>query len=142
MPRLNGSRRTHAPIDLATAAVRSTEPSSTTTTSRPGSNARSSSMTAGSAPASFSAGTIATRRRSERASSGDPVTAVSGTGPRVLPETDQIEEAPRSVRIRVPVEHALTRPPAELLRLPRIGQQLSVDLHRLVRTGDDAQLAL
>src|SRR5579859_1758657 len=64
MPRLNGRRSTLAPLAAAASAVRSTEPSSTTTMSIRESNARSSSMTCGTVCSSLKAGTIATTRSS------------------------------------------------------------------------------
>src|SRR5690349_20421324 len=80
MPRLNGSRRTRAPRTRAARVVPSVEPSSTTTTSSPGSNARISSMTLAIASSSLSAGTIATRRSSRSLGSAAGGAAVA-TGP-------------------------------------------------------------
>src|SRR5579864_2319460 len=91
MPRLNGSRSTRAPFAAATRDVRSDEPSSTTTMSRPGSNARSSSITRPIVCSSFSAGTIATRRSSPRRGStvgGAAAATVSLTRLRVASEED------------------------------------------------------
>src|SRR5947209_4550593 len=145
MPRLNGSRSTSAPLAAATAAVRSTDPSSTTTTSRPGSNALSSSMRPGSARSSFSAGTIATRRSSARPVSPAAPTAVervSDTGACRNGKSEQVEHAACAMRVRVLVEQALARAPAELLGLSRVSEQLAVDCGRLVGIGDDTELAL
>src|SRR5437764_7406343 len=63
MPRLNGRRSTRAPWARATSAVRSAEPSSITTISKPASKARISSTTRPMQSSSLRAGTIATRRR-------------------------------------------------------------------------------
>src|SRR5690348_6720701 len=145
MPRLNGSRRTSAPLAAATAAVRSTDPSATTTTSRPGSNALSSSMRPGSARSSFSAGTIATRRSSAR-----PVKPAAPTAPASVSDTgacrngkaEKVGHAACAMRVRVLVEQTRARAPAELLGLSGIREQLAVDRGRLVGIGDDAKLAL
>src|SRR6266404_2057530 len=145
MPRLKGRRSTRAPRAVATAAVRSTEPSSTTTTSRPGSNARSSSTTLAIATSSFSAGTMATRRSSAKPAmtpADAAVATVSDTDAHPRPEPEQVDDLPRAVRVRVLVEHALARAPAHLLRLRGIGEQLPVGVHRLVRRRGDAELAL
>src|SRR5438270_10349248 len=145
MPRLNGSRSTSAPLAAATAAVRSTDPSSTTTTSRPGSNDLSSSMRPGSARSSFSAGTIATRRSSARPVSPAAPTAVervSDTGACRNGKAEKVEHAACAMRVRVLVEQALARAPAELLGLSGVREQVSVDRGRLVGVGDDAQLTL
>jgi hypothetical protein len=53
MPRLNGSRSTWAPWRAASCGVLSVEPSETTTTSIPGSNARRFSSTPTIAPSSL-----------------------------------------------------------------------------------------
>src|SRR6266542_5149442 len=124
MPRLNGSRRTCAPCSRATSAVRSTEPSSTTTISNPGSNARSSSITPPIAPSSFSAGTIAILL----ATCGDS-----------LQQARELEHTAGAVRIRVLVQGALARAPPELLGLRRIAEQQAVRGKRLVRVRDDEQ---
>src|SRR5579884_359803 len=144
MPRLNGSRRTRAPRAAATSPVRSVEPSSTTTTSSPASNARSSSITRAIVASSFSAGTIATRRRSpspRSASAPRVASATSGTGTHRDAEVEQLEKSPRTVRVGVLVEDALTGTATELLRLRRVGEQLPVGLGRLVRVLDDEELA-
>src|SRR5271169_2955686 len=144
MPRLYGSRRTIAPFAAATSAVRSLEPSSITTTSSPGSNARNSSITRGTVCSSFSAGTMATRRSSPspaRAGAAAVSSAVSGTRSRRDAEVEQLQQPPCAVRIRVLVEHAHARAPAELLRLRRIREQVAVRVGRLVCVGNDDQLA-
>src|SRR5581483_6168341 len=145
MPRLNGSLSTRTPFAAATAAVRSTEPSSTTTTSMPGSKARSSSITPGIATSSFNAGTMATRRSSDRldrpAAGSAPITT-SDTGPHRARNAEQVEEAVRAVCVRVLVEHTLARAAAELLGLSCVRQQLGVDGDRLVGARHDAQLPL
>ena len=125
-------------------AVRSLEPSSITTTSRPGSNARSSSMTRCTVCSSFSAGTIATRR-----SSASPAergrhrsSAVSDTGHDRHAEAEQLEQPARArcayvcssstrSRARRPISSACAG----------IGEQLAIRGDRLVRIGDDEQLA-
>src|SRR5690348_1148590 len=143
MPRLNGSLSTRAPFAAATAAVRSAEPSSITTTSRPGSNARSSSIRPATVVSSLRAGTIATRRSSDspgRAAAGEVASRVSGTGGHRDAEVEQLEESPRAMRIRVLVEHTLARAPSHLLRLRGVGEQVAVRLRRLVGIGDDEQL--
>src|SRR5579862_432393 len=143
MPRLNGRRSTRAPFTCATAAVRSADPSSMTTTSMPGSNARSSSITCGTVCSSLNAGTIATRRNSVRPGSeaaGTSVTVASDTGAHGHPEAEKVEHTTRAMRVRVLVEDALARPAAELFRLAGVGEQLLVRGDRLVRIGDDAQL--
>src|SRR5712691_9892279 len=61
MPRLNGRRTTCAPRSAAIPAVRSVEPSSITTMSKPGSRSRISSITRPTVSSSLSAGTIAMR---------------------------------------------------------------------------------
>src|SRR4051794_16242242 len=127
MPRLNGRRTTCAPCSAATSAVRSADPSETTTTSRPGSKARNSSTTPPIACSSLNAGTIAIRR--------------SGSADmRFLPQTEQCEQLPRAVPVGVLVEHSLARAAAELLRLCGIGEQLAVRARRLLRVVDDDQL--
>src|SRR5439155_7943515 len=91
MPRLKGSRSTRAPFAAAAPDVPSTEPSSITTTSRPGSNARSSSITRATLCSSFNAGTIATRRGSRRREStfgGAAVATVSLTLTTVASQED------------------------------------------------------
>src|SRR5438128_2717981 len=130
MPRLNGRRRTIAPWSAAISAVRSVEPSSTTTITNPGSKSRISSITRPTLPSSFSAGRIAIR---------------SDTGaPRRDPggEADQLEEPPRPMEVGVLVEDALAGPPPQLLGKARIRQQHPVRLDRLARVGDEQQLAL
>src|SRR4051794_2063619 len=127
MPRLNGSRTTCAPCSAATSAVRSDEPSDTTTTSRPGSNERNSSTTPPIARSSLYAGTIAIRR-----------SALADT--RLLPQPQQLEQLPRAVAVGVLVEHTLTRTTAELLGLSRVCEQLAVGVRRLLRVLHDDQL--
>src|SRR5215218_1498422 len=131
MPRLYGSRRTTAPRARATSAVRSEEPSSTTTIARPSSNARNSSTTPAMHSSSLYAGTIATRRSSRR----------SATGRDRLRHPGELEQAPRAVRVRVLVEHALSRAAAKLLGLSRIVEQLAIRGERLVGRFDDDELA-
>src|SRR6476660_9392162 len=127
MPRLNGSRTTCAPCSAATSAVRSAEPSEMTTTSRPGSNARSSSMTPPIACSSLSAGTIAIRR-------------IDSADMRFFPQAEQCEQLARAVAVGVLVEHPLARAPAERLRLRRVGEQLAVCVRRLLGVVDHDQL--
>src|SRR5438270_4643332 len=147
IPRLNGRRMTRAPRAAATCAVRSTEPSSTTTTSKPGSKARISSITWATLCSSFSAGTIATRRsgarRSRRPSRSGASCTSSATDPhgggRLDP--DELEQAPRAVGIGVLVEGPLARAAPELLGRARIREQLLVGADGPVRVLDDEQLA-
>src|SRR5579884_776074 len=122
MPRLNGSRRTRAPAASAASAVRSTEPSETTTTSMPGSNACSSATTRPIARSSLYAGTIAMRR------SGD-------TG--LLAQADEVEQPARPVAVGVLVEHALARPPPQLICAGRLLEQLTIRGDRFLGARDD-----
>src|SRR6266540_1691095 len=145
IPRLNGSRTTCALRAAATAAVPSTEPSSTTTISIPGSNVRSSSMTRPTLASSFSAGTIATRRNSARratteSAGGDGAVARSATDAHGNGHADEVEDLPGAVRIRVLVEDAFARAATQLLGRGRIGEQLAVRRERLVGGGDDPEL--
>src|SRR4051794_15607841 len=128
MPRLNGRRSTCTPRARATSTVRSVEPSSTTTISRPSSYARIPSITLPTAPSSLKAGTIATRRR-------------SATGCYRLQDARQLEHLPRTVRVRVLVQHALARPPSHFFRLRWIPEQLAIRVDGLLRALDDEQLA-
>src|SRR6266550_5648435 len=146
MPRLNGRRITWAPAARAIAAVRSAEPSSTTTISMPGSNARISAITPAIAPSSLNAGTIARHRASpiEAVAAGaDIVGASSATGAhRRRPfQPDQLEQLLRPPPVGVLVEGALARAAAQLLGLPTIVEQLTVGLDGLVRARHDEQLA-
>src|SRR4051812_16755045 len=129
MPRLNGRRSTCTPRARATSAVRSLEPSSTTTISRPSSYARIPSITLPTAPSSLKAGTIAIRRRSPTA---------DGDG---LDDPRQLEHLPGAVCVRVLVEHPLARPPPHFFGLRWIGAQLAIRVDRLFRVLDDEQLA-
>src|SRR5579862_881834 len=115
MPRLNGRRTTRAPCSAATSAVESTEPSDTTTTSNPGSNARSSSITPPMLSASLRAGTMAIRR---------PERPSADTGR--LAQADQLEDPPRAMPVGVLVQDALPCPAPHLVGLGRIGQELGV----------------
>src|SRR5881275_3187201 len=126
MPRLNGSRSTVTPFAAATSAVRSTEPSSTTTMSIPESNARSSSITRAIVCSSFSAGTIAIQR-----------SASDTHGHR---HAQEIEQAAGSVRVGVLLEHALARAPSEFRGKTAVGEQLLVRVHCFVGVSDDDDL--
>src|SRR5262245_31240612 len=128
MPRLNGSRSTCAPRARATSMVRSAEPSSTTTISSPASYARISSMTRPTQSSSLKAGTTAMRRGS----------AMRGG----LEDACQLQHATRAVRVRVLVEDALARTPAELLGPAGIDEQLAVRLGRLLGVLHDEHLAV
>src|SRR5712691_1104713 len=128
MPRLNGSRTTTAPAAAATSGVRSVEPSATTTTSKPGSNARISSTTRAIDASSFSAGTTAQRFSS--AANGGP-----------LAQAQELEQPLGPAPVGVLVEHALAGPLAELLGLARVAEQLPVGSERLVGVVHDDQLA-
>src|SRR5262245_16825090 len=143
IPRLYGRRTTWAPFCSATAAVRSTDPSSMTTISRPGSKARISSITSAIASCSFSAGTIATRFSAVSRGSSvlGAASATSATDGLRNPDVEQLEQAPRAMDVRVLVQRALTRGAAHLLRTPGVVQQLPVGGGRLVRVRDDEQLA-
>src|SRR5262249_39854632 len=131
MPRLKGSRRTYASRSTATPAVRSVEPSSTTTMSKPGSNARISSTTRPTVCSSFSAGTIAIRLSS---------VSCSATGAHRRTEADELEDLARAVRVRVLVEDTLARTSPHRLGRAGIGEQLAVRRERLVGGRDDTQL--
>src|SRR3954451_4863642 len=146
MPRLNGSRSTCAPRSTAIPAVRSTEPSSTTTTSIPGSNAFSSSITRPTLASSFIAGTIASRFSDESpatCSAGGAASSSSAMrrhgGRRADPE--QIEQPPRTMSIRVLVEDSRARVAAELLGCAPVGEQLAICGDGFLHRTDDEQLA-
>src|SRR5476649_1367231 len=126
MPRLNGRRTTCAPCSAATSAVRSREPSEMTTTSRPGSNARSSSSTRPMLRSSLYAGTIAMRRR-------------PSADMRLLPEADQLEQPARPVAVGVLVEYTLARAPPELLGLGGVGEQVAIGVDGLLCVVDDQE---
>ena len=64
-------------------------------------------------------GDAAQLRESGGAAAGAAASTVSGTGGHRNVETEQLEELPRPVRVRVLVEHALARAAAELLGLRR-----------------------
>src|SRR5918994_3521059 len=145
MPRLKGRRSTWAPRSAAMPAVRSVEPSSTTTTSKPGSKTRISSITRPTVSSSFSAGTTATRLSSpscaRTASSGGAGTSASSAMRRHRRgDADEIEDLAGAVRIGVLVEHALPCAPPHRLRRPRIVEQLAICPDRLVRGRHDSQL--
>ena len=125
----------------ATSAVRSVEPSETTTTSRPGSNARSSSSTRPMFRSSLKAGTIAIRRSAASCATGAAGVPRRSVDMRRHPEADQLEQPPRAVAVGVLVEHALARAPPHLLGLRRVVEQVAVGGDRLGRVVDDEQLA-
>src|SRR3954447_2113999 len=146
MPRLNGSRSTCAPRSTAIPAVRSTEPSSTTTTSIPGSKAFSSSITRPTLASSFIAGTIASRFSDERpatCSAGGAASSSSAMRSHSSAHSDpeQIEQPARAVAVRVLVEDARARIAAELLGCARVGQQLAIRGNRFLGGTDDEQFA-
>src|SRR5919197_6723130 len=147
MPRLNGRRITRAPCARATSAVRSAEPSSTTTISKPGSKARISSTTRPMHASSLRAGTIATRRLARRPSraAGRASVAVSATRGldrlrRLRGQPEEIEHASRAVRVGVLVERALAGAAPQLVRGRRVGEELAVQARRLVLVVRDEQL--
>src|ERR671931_934831 len=147
MPRLNGRRSTRAPCARATSAVRSAEPSSTTTISKPASKARISSTTRPMHISSLRAGTIATRRRAASPSSaaGRGSVAASATGGldrlrRLRGQAEEVEHASRAVRVGVLVERALAGAAPQLLRGHRVGEELAVQARRLVLVVRDEQL--
>src|SRR5437899_4385183 len=127
IPRLKGRRNTCAPCILATSDVLSIEPSSITTISKPGSKASSSSITWPIAPSSFSAGTIAMRRR-------------SATGRNGLEQPGELEHAASAVRVRVLVECPFARAASELLGLWGFAEQGAVLSEFFVRVRHDEQL--
>src|SRR6266511_474768 len=145
MPRLNGRRTTYAPRSAATPAVRSVEPSSTTTISKPGSKARISSITRPTVSSSFRAGTIARRlssaSRARTASRGGAGTsASSATRRHRRRDAGALEDLQRPVRIGVLVQDALPRAPAHRLCPAGIVEQLPVRRERLVGGRGDAEL--
>src|SRR5436190_2471498 len=115
MPRLKGSRRTRAPFARATWAVASTEPSSTTTTSSTSSKAWSSSITCATVCCSFSAGTIAMRRRSRKRGSAPIERTVTSEEDADTTPPDG-EHAVRHVQARRQLEHARVEHRGEELR--------------------------
>src|SRR5579884_3994449 len=140
MPRLNGRLSTCAPRAAATSAVRSVDPSETTTRSSPGSSARSSSRTRPTFASSLKAGTIATRRSAASggaAAAGEPATSVDT---RPHPQADQLEQTAGAVSVGVLVQHPLARAAAERLRLRRVGEQLAVGGGRLRGVAHDDEL--
>src|SRR5712692_1664131 len=141
MPRLNGSWITCAPRSAATSAVRSREPSETTTMSKPGSKARSSSITRPMFRSSLKAGTIAIRRRDARRASGGAGEMTASVDTGLHPQPDQLEQPPRAVAVGVLVEDSLARATSQLLRLRRIVEQVAVGGDRLRRIVHDEQLA-
>src|SRR5918912_3844056 len=147
MPRLNGRRITSAPWARATSAVRSAEPSSTTTISKPGSNARISSTTRAMQSSSLRAGTTATRRRARSPSrgAGGASVAVSATRSldrlrRLRGQAEEVEHTARTVRVGVLVERALAGAAPQLLRGRRVGEELAVQARGLVLVVRDEQL--
>src|SRR5438093_2107186 len=132
---------TCAPRSSATAAVRSREPSSTTTISSPGSNARISSITRAIASCSFSAGTIAILFSAvRRGSSARAASATSATDRLRDAHAEQLEQPAGAVEVGVLVEGPLPGGPAHLLRPPGVVEQLLVRGGRLVGGADDEQL--
>src|SRR5581483_2541092 len=144
MPRLNGSLTTWAPCASATAAVRSREPSSTTTISSSRSKARISSITRAMHSSSLYAGTIAIRRTPVRR--GSPAAARSSwwtpsTTDRLRDaDAEQVEQPPGAMQEGVLVERPLAGGGAQLLGARRILEQLPVRGDRLVGVLDDEQL--
>src|SRR3954449_8632711 len=137
MPRLNGRRITWAPAASATSAVAAGEASETTTTCRPGSNARNSASTRPMFRSSLKAGTSATLFSAASSAPAAAGAASVSVDMRSRPQSDELEQLPRAVAVRVLVQHPLARTPAHLLRLRRIVEQVAVGSGRLVRVGDD-----
>src|SRR4029077_43776 len=145
MPRLKGRRSTCAPRSAAIPAVRSVEPSSTTTMSNPGSNAWISSITRPTLSSSFSAGTMAIRFSSpswaSTASRGGAGTAASSaTRCHRCAEPDELENLASAVSVRVLVEHTLPGTSPHRLSGARIVEELSIRGQRLVGRRHDPQL--
>src|SRR5580765_610514 len=145
MPRLKGRRSTCAPRSAAIPAVRSVEPSSTTTMSNPGSNAWISSITRPTLPSSFSAGTMAMRFSSPSCAStasrgGEGTAASSATGCHRCAEPDELEDLASAVSVGVLIEHAFPGTSPHGFRSARIGEELSIRGQRLVGRRDDPQL--
>src|SRR3989442_1932007 len=128
---------TCAPRDAATSAVRSVEPSETTTTSSPGSSARSSSSTRPTLRSSFKAGTIAIRftvASGADVTAGTPSTSVDT---RLDSDPDETEQPARAMAVGVLVEDALARSPPQLLCLAGIVEHVALGRDRLVRVVRD-----
>src|SRR5438445_7001246 len=145
MPRLKGRRRTYAPFSRAIFAVRSTEPSSTTTMSKRGSKARSSSMTRATDSSSLRAGTMARQRRSPRPGTSSArcsatSSAIRGDRLGLGADAEEIEQPFRAPRVGVLVEHALAGTAAELLGGGRVVEELAIVGERLVGVVGDEQL--
>ena len=145
MPRLNGRRRTCAPRSAAIPAVRSVEPSSTTTMSKPGSNAWISSITRPTVSSSLSAGTIA-MRRSSPISTG-PSCAGAPARARAQPPAATGVCRPTSSRIcRARCAYVCSSSTRSRARRPissacaGIVEQLAIGSRRLVCIRDDEQL--
>src|SRR5262249_59101324 len=115
----------------ATPAVRSVEPSSTTTMSNPGSKARISSITRPTVSSSFSAGTIAMRSSSP---------SCSATSAHRRTQADELEDLARAVRVRVLVENAFARAASHRLGRAGIAQQLAIRRQRLLGGRGYAEL--
>src|SRR5205085_7624181 len=117
------------------------------TISKPGSNARISSITRATLSSSFSAGTIATRRSGERRSRRPSRSAASCTSSATnphggsRPDSDEVEEAARAVGVRVLVERPFARAAPELLCCAGIGEQVLIGADGPVRVLDDEELA-
>src|SRR5438477_8642104 len=141
MPRWNGRRLTWAPRAAASTAVRSVEPSETTTTSSPGSSARSSSSTRPTLRSSLKAGTIAIRLTVASGAAGAAGALSTSVDTGLHSDADELEQPARAMAIGVLVEHALARATAELLRLAGIVEQVAVGGDGFVRVMDDEQLA-
>src|ERR1700722_1496231 len=141
MPRLNGSLRTCAPLSAATSAVRSVEPSDTTTTSSPGSRSASSSSRSPMLRSSLSAGMSAMRRTCASGSTAGATGSRSSTDTRVRPQADELEQAAGAVAVGVLVEDALARPTTHLLGLSGVVEQLAVGGDRLAGVPCEQELA-
>src|SRR6185437_8829508 len=145
MPRLKGRRSTCAPRSAAIPAVRSVEPSSTTTMSNPGSNARISSITRPTLPSAFSAGTMAMRFSSPSCAStasrgGAGTAASSATRCHRCAEPDELEDLASAVSVGVLIEHAFPGTSPHRFCSARIVEELSIRGQRLVGRRDDPQL--
>src|SRR5580765_8686707 len=99
-----------------------------TTISRPGSNARISSITSAIASCSFSAGTIATRFSAIilGSSARGAASATSATNGLRNPDPEQLEQAPRAVDVRVLIECTLARGATHLLGAAGVVEELAV----------------
>src|SRR4029079_2236744 len=144
MPRLKGRRTTTAPAATAAFVVSSLDPSSTTTTSIPGSKSWISETTAPIAASSSNAGTTATIRGLTRAPGRRPLGGwrltedVSHVHRRL--ELEEPQHQPGAVAVGVLVQDALSRAGAPRGGLARVVEEHVVRLERRLCVVHDEQL--